>query len=99
AGHALGIRLAQLADAVGLGVCQLVARIGFGLRFDRARLGIAFGQLDALRVRGFGFQRTLFDLLLTQRQHVLHRFFLRAGGDDLFALGGFGLYLAARLVG
>ena len=88
--------LADLLHAVGLGVGQLLPRIGLAAGLDAARLRVAFGDLDARRLLGLGLELALLDLPLLERQHVLHRFFLRLGRDDLFARGRLGAALSRR---
>ena len=95
----LGVRLAGHLDAVRLGVGQLAARIGLGRRLDLARLGVALGVLHALHLARLGLQPALLDLLLLERQHVLHRLLARLGRDDLLGRGGLGRLLALDLRG
>ena len=72
-----------------------MARLGLAGGFDLAGLRCAFSQLDARLTLGLGLQLALLDLALLEGQHMLHGFFLRAGGNHLLARGSLGLDLAA----
>src|SRR5262249_4215793 len=75
--HVLSVRLAPSFQAVCLGIGELLARFGFARRLDTARLGGTLRASDASRLLGLGFEAALLDLAFLERQHVLHRFFLR----------------------
>ena len=65
----------------------------------RRACGAALGALDARHLLGLGLELALLDLPLLEGQHVLHRLFLRLGGDDLLARGRLGGLLAAHFLG
>ena len=91
--------LADTIVAVGFGIGQLAPRFGLPGRLNLTRFGRRLGSLDARDLLGFGFQTALLDLLLLERQHMLHRFGLCLGGDDLFLAGRFGRLLAPDFLG
>ena len=62
---------------------SLRARVGLAAGLDAPRLRLRLGLLQPRHLRRLGLEPALLDLLLLERQHVLHRLFLRLGGDDL----------------
>jgi hypothetical protein len=98
AAHLLGVRLADLVEAVDLGVGELLARLGLAVRLDATRLRAPLGGLDARHFERLGLELALLDLALLERQHVLHRLFLALGGDHLLARRGLGADLAPDLL-
>ena len=97
--HLRVVGLAGHLDPVGVGVGELPARIDLGDGLDLARLGLPLGVLHPLHLARLGLEAALLDLLLLERQDVLHRLLARLGGDDLLGGGGLGGLLAGDLGG
>ena len=86
------VKRAEIQQAIETELRTRLAADGLALR------SVLVGKVDLPREYRRGME-ALLDLALLERQHVLHRLFLRLGGDHRLARGGFGGLLAARLLG
>src|SRR3954471_9752668 len=71
--HALGVGAGHHADALGIGLREQVAFLEFSFAVDHFRGGRRFGVLHRRLLAGLGLETALLNLLLPERQRVLHR--------------------------
>src|SRR5260370_24303373 len=77
--HALRVRRSRHPDAVGFGIGKISLPLYFGFAVNDLRLRGGFRVLQRGFLPRLRFQLGLFDLLLLQRQRVLHRVRFRLG--------------------
>src|SRR6202012_1120454 len=83
---------------IRLRVRELLPRISLSFRLDPPRLGGTFGGANPRHLLGLSLELTLLDLLLLERQDVLHRLFLGASSNHLLLGRSLRGFLATHLL-
>src|SRR5258706_1278878 len=94
--HLLRGGLPNRLQSESFGLRQPLSSICLAVGFYAARLCVALSAPDGGDALGLGLEPALLDLALLDRQHVLHRFVLRARRDQLLERRSLGRLLATH---